>query len=199
MKKVFLILIVLAGISGFTYLRIEENKLSAQEVSCACTVLSKLTDEAVRNGDKDEVALYFNTFQAIKNKYPFSQSCTQYFDDIKTTQGNAVGEFRIGMSRPPLIYKGPSGGFTHKEVSLMNKMKDLNVEETDLDQLMLYKGFIEGKVDITRLKATEIDGLNKMQQSLEKMDLKKLDQKKISEFENKEVKVEEFQKMIKNE
>lgn len=90
----------LFSIALFICCQANAQKLSQASVDTTCKVLAELTDAAIRDKEKDKIAVYYNTFQFIAAQYNVKSAYRTYFKEV-AKNANLVGQFNIGLTHPP--------------------------------------------------------------------------------------------------
>lgn len=143
------------------------------EVKAACKLLCILTDKAITGQRKDQVAIYYNSYQALRTVYATPGSSDQYFKQIKTAYSGNLGDWIIGLRAQPSAYVADPGGFTNNEVRFINRVRSSGIapESIDLEQVKWYQQLQGDTLDVTQLKSSEIERLKLLKSKLKLLDL----------------------------
>lgn len=191
MKAFFLI-----GTLGLITHGIFAQSINTNDLKITCGVLYRLTDKAIDENRKDLIAIYYNTYQAIRTSNVITDECDQYFKSIKSNYGNEIGNWKLGMDFPPKYTSSNDTGFTHKEVETLAKLKEFGITAEDLDHFVLLKKLQKNTVDLKLLKTTNSELIKKLNENLGKLKLDKIDHNKLNSLSNENLKIEQFQQLI---
>lgn len=195
MKAAYLFLFVY-GLGAICFA--QDSNLSDEELKSTCKVLSSLTDKAVDNDRKDLIAIYYNTYQAIRLDHQITESCDQYFNDIRRIYFADIGNWTLGLDFPPkLSEETGSGGFTHKEVDTFRKIRAFGLTGDDVEQVVLLKELQKGAVDIDLIKTIDPKKLEIMSENLMKLKLNKSDLEKSKSLSDKQLQNEQSKSVTK--
>lgn len=195
MKAAYLFLLVYGlGPNCFA----QDSNLSDEELKSTCKVLSSLTDKAVDIDRKDLIAIYYNTYQAIRMDHQITEACDQYFNDIRRIYFADIGNWTLGFDFPPKISEESSaGGFIHKEVDTFRKFQAFGITGDDIEQFVLLKKLQENTMDDDLLKTIDPKNLEIIRERLMKFNLNKSDLKKSKGLSNKPLQNGQSKSVIK--
>ena len=192
--KLIIILFTLIGISSSI---IDDDPIEPEDLKATCKVLVKSTSQAIDNNRHDLVAIYYNTYKAIRLKHTINPDCDTYFDEIKSGFEKDVGDWSVRLDFPPQHMPNPtSGNFTNEEIETLYRIKESKLTIDDLDFLELLKGVQENNIDVNILKRTNTDNIKLINDNLNRMSLENIDQEKLNSLNIEKVKIEQFQKII---
>ncbi|MDW7694448.1 hypothetical protein R9C00_06835 [Flammeovirgaceae bacterium SG7u.111] len=198
--KTFVFLFIVAACSLSFFTKIEDN-ISQKDLRTTCKVLYQLTDEAIDNDRKDNIAIYYNAYYAIRGNYNITDGCDQYFEGISSSYFNDIGSYNINLESPPKAKEMPKivvGGFTHQQVQVLEKITELNITMDDLEKYFFYNELQKGYIDLNKLKPENIDDLMKIYDNMNKINLNHFDANKVKDLPNKKLEIKEFNEIIKN-
>lgn len=177
----------------------QNNTLTSQDIKATCHVLAKLTDIAITKDRKDLVAIYYNTYEAIKSEQNISDDCANYFNQIKSKYSSSISSYNINIYEfpPKLTSSSVLGGFTHIDIDLLSKLKEMKISDEDIEQLLFLKELKENNVDVNFLKNSNPENLKIINQKLNKLDLNKLNMDRLNSLTKDNYEIKEFNQSIK--
>ncbi len=123
------------------------SKPNDPELKTTCYVLANMIDTAIVSNQKDLIVSAYNTYLYLNKVYNYKFQST-YFDEVKSKYSNQIDVFCYDLTGidnvfdpidPGKVSYHKKGGFTHKEIDLLNKIKDINLNIEDLDVIKKYK------------------------------------------------------------
>lgn len=177
-----------------------KNEFSEQELQTTCRVLAKLSGESINKNKKDKVLIYYIAYKSIREDYTFTNNCDVYFDQIKSQYGSALGSWTIKTDSPPVkILLPSSGGFTHHEIELLDKIKASKLDEIDIENALLLKDIKSGEIKGEEIKKSDIDEIKKILNNIDNLDLDKITSDKLYQVKKPVNNLKDFNKTVKDQ
>lgn len=148
-------------------------QMTEEQVKTACAVLAEATDKAISANKKSLVVTYCNTFDGLQSEYTIPTSYKTYFSEVKKKYSSSVGSWVVNLSNNPLPAPDPKtpGGFTHREVDFIMKMRDNDmINKIDIQQMVLLSKLSFGTTN--DLKVLDKDVLDKLKENMNAADQK---------------------------
>lgn len=148
-------------------------QMTDEQVKTACAVLAEATDKAITANKKSLVVTYCNTFDGLQTEYTVPAGYKTYFSEVKKKYALTAGSWVVSLSNNPLPSPDPKapGGFTHREVDFIMKMRDNDmINKIDIQQMILLSKLSFGTAD--DLKVLDKNVLDKLKQNMNTADQK---------------------------
>lgn len=199
MKKVFIIIVIICAGIFISFQENTKNEFSEQELQTTCRVLAKLSDAAINKNKKDKILIYYSAYKSIREDYTFTNNCDTYFNEIKSQYGSELGSWTIKTDSPPrkIVVLG-SGGFTHREIELLDKIKANQLEEIDIENALLLKGIKNGEIKTENINNTNIDELKQIFNNMNDLGLDKISPEKLYELKKPVNNLNNLNKAVKD-
>lgn len=155
----------LINLSAFLFI----SKPKDPELKTTCYVLANMIDTAIVLNQKDLIVSAYNTYLYLTNVYKYKFQST-YFDEIKNKYSSQIEAYCYDLTGIDNVFDpiGPGnvsyhmkGSFTHKEIDLLNKIKDINLKIEDLEFIKNYKENQINKIPSEIDNSSKIKGNNK--------------------------------------
>lgn len=200
MKKLFIIIVIICAGIFISFQKNTQNEFSEQELQTTCRVLAKLSDASINKNKKDKVLIYYSAYKSIREEYTFNNNCDAYFNQVKSQYGSGLGSWTIKTDSPPIkIVISGSGGFTHHEIGLLDKIKANKLDEIDIENALLLKDIKNGEVKTENIKKTDIDEIKKILNNMNNLDLDKINSEKLNQLKKPVYNLNDFNKAVKDQ
>jgi hypothetical protein len=173
-----------------------QDKPTNSELKTTCIVLAKLSNNAIDKNRKDVLAIYYNAYKALREENNFSDNCDSYFDKIKANHGSSFGTWKIQSEFPPKLLVSSGGGFTHKEIEFMEKLKNYRLFEKDFQDILLFMDIKRGVIKTDNIQNIDLNEWKSMIKTYNNLNLDKVEPKKIEELNKPSYNIKEFKQVI---
>lgn len=192
MKSAFSILVFTIGMIAFTQ---AQETISSNELSCACNTLQKLVSNASKSGRGFDVLIFKQAYEAMNAQYPLGNGCMNYFVQVgQSIDGTDVAYSLSSVYPPPRLQSG--GGFTHKEIDMIHKIRENNISEEYLNQFKLYESLKKNVINPQLLNTNNQVELRSLSNGLGKLDWDGISTEQLNLLPAREFQIEDFNRAM---